>query len=205
MQTFESASRWGIRLAGFDAKSSLSNSGAKLLHGQPFGNSMLISKPVESGTRKQYGVILLLIQFADARVQIATKISHFEIAPHPQQLRLASQAAGTDPRSLGKRFKSPMLVGEKRIAHVFAPAHGCQAQTRRQNCWQVFEAMNRKIDPAIQQRVFNLFCEQSLATNLAQGGVEKDISRGLDDFDDDLKVGMSAFQLSLDPVGLDQR
>ena len=41
-----------------------------------------------------------------------------------------------------------------------------KAEARRQDRWQIFEAMNRQIDPAVQQCIFNLFREKPLTANL---------------------------------------
>ena len=129
MQALEPVSRADIRLTGLDAESPLSYGRAKLVDRDPLCNPVLIAKPVESRTGQQDGVILLFIQFSDACVQIATKIGNVEITPYSQQLRLSPQAAGTHSCSFGKRFKTEIIAGEKRIAHVFAGTDGSQSQT----------------------------------------------------------------------------
>src|ERR1051326_9156670 len=55
------------------------------------------------------------------------------------------------------------------IARIFTLANRGYSQTLRQDCWQILQRMNGNIDATIEQRIFELLREDTLASNHRQG------------------------------------
>ena len=69
------------------------------------------------------------------------------------------------------------------IAHIFARQIAVQQQTRRLNRGHIFHRMHGDIDAAVQQRLFNLAGEQTLAADLFQRLVQNLVAGDFDHHD----------------------
>ena len=93
------------------------------------------------------------------------------------------------------------------LARVRALGDGAQRQALVQIGGQILEAMNRQVDLAAQQRLFDLFRENAFQpgrrADLGQRHIRDLVARRLNDFD---PCGDAArLQFALDPVGLPER
>jgi hypothetical protein len=107
-------------------------------------------------------------------------------------------------RKIAKRFYP--FASQKSVARVFSLADGRKVESGGEIGRQVFEAVNRKIDSAVEHRVFEFSCEKPLAlfAEFGKRDIEYAVASGFDYVDFDFYVWMKRFERGFDPVGLPQ-
>ena len=71
------------------------------------------------------------------------------------------------------------LAADQSVARVFSFEHGPDREVVRQRRRQVLQAVHREVDALRAQRLLQLACEESLVSDLREGGVEHPIADGL--------------------------
>ena len=69
------------------------------------------------------------------------------------------------------------------VARIFALGNGRQHQARGQFGGQIFQAVDRQVGAAVEQRFFDFLGEKAFAADLGEGDVGDLVAGGLDDFD----------------------
>src|SRR5215471_13482288 len=119
------------------------------------------------------------------------------------QLHLPSKAAGPYFRRRGQILK-PWTVRDERIARVLAFRDCSEVDAFGKLEWDIFQAVDCKIDAAIEQRLIDFLSEQSLASDIRQGNVENLITRSLDGNEFNVQPRPTLFQFGLGPIRLPQ-
>src|SRR5262249_7862533 len=107
-------------------------------------------------------------QFSQSRVDVSTNVDQLQIRTAVSDHRTPTLAAGRDSRPLRQGIESAELVGNERIARRSADRDGGENQSGYWNGRQIFQAVNRKIGPAVAQRVLDRLGEQAVAADLRQ-------------------------------------
>ena len=89
-----------------------------------------------------------------------------------QELRLAPQTAGPDPRAAGQIRQPCACPGYQNVCGILAPGDGGDREARRKIGRDVLHAVDREVHPAGQQRLFDLLDEERLPANLGQRDVQ---------------------------------
>ena len=71
-----------------------------------------------------------------------------------------------------RQFIEAQPLRNKGITRIFAFGNGGEDNPGRQLEWNVFQAVNGKIDAAIEQCLIDFFCEEPFAANLGEGHIQ---------------------------------
>ena len=161
--------------------------------------AILPTQPAQAGRGQHDGVVLSRVQLAQAGVHIAADAFDLEIGPQRPQLRGATQGTGAHARALRQRRQASP---HQRIARIFALGNSRQRETIRQIRRHVLQTVDRQIDSATEQRLFNLLGEEPLGSDLRKRHVRDLVAGGVDDFD--ARLHAQFLQACLDPARLPQ-
>ena len=89
-----------------------------------------------------------------------------------EELRLAPQATGPDPRAAGQIRQPRAPPGYQNVGGILAPGDGSNGEARREIGRDILHAVDREIHLAGQQRLFDLLDEERLAADLRQRDVQ---------------------------------
>ena len=120
-------------------------------------------------------------------------------------MSLTAEAASAEGTSFWKVVEGvDSLAGNKRVAHVFTLAVRSNLKTRRKLGGQVLQAVHRKVNVSIKDRLLEFLRKQALAllTQLRQRNIQDPVAFGRDDFDNNLDLRMPEPDLVFDPIGL---
>src|SRR5262245_47872287 len=117
------------------------------------------------------------------------------------QLNLASKAARAYFRRSGHILKLS-TVGDERVAGVFPFRNRSEVESFGKLKRDVFEAMDRNVDAAIEQCFIDFLGEESLAADIRQRHIENFIAGSFDGYELDVQARPTLFQFGLGPVRL---
>jgi hypothetical protein len=167
-----------------DADGTLTDGGHEDFRLKDFGNSSTESEAVEAGFSEKDSIVFTAFDFAQARVHVAAEFADVEIGACVTNLRLTAEAAGAEARALAQGCESLSgLCHHETIAHIVAAADHGKTETRRDVGRNILDAMNRKVDFFAEERVFQLFDENTLSADFGKAGLLEFVAGGLDDYD----------------------
>src|SRR5262249_15304747 len=146
---------------------------------QKLSDPVLVPKPFESSCRENDSIELAGIQFAEACIDIAAKRQQIEGRESMTQLDLTSQAACPD-RCSGTQLLKFGSLGQEGVARIFAFRNRAKIDAVRKLERDVLKAVNREIDAAVEKRLVQFLCEQTLSTDFGEGDIENLISGRFD-------------------------
>lgn len=130
------------------------------------------TQTLQAGCGQNDRRVIAAIEFRQTRVQIAAQRPHFEVRITHAQHGLAAQAGGADHgagRQCGERV---VLVGDQRVARIFALHDGGQRKAFGQLHRHVFERVHGEVRAAVGESGFQFLHEEALTTNLRQSAIE---------------------------------
>jgi uroporphyrinogen decarboxylase len=139
------------------------------------------AKACEPGAGEQRGVDCALLQFTQARVDVAAQRHDLQVGPQSFHLRLPPQRRGANDGSGGQLGEARGLGADEGVAHVRAWQIAGDRQTRWQDRRHILHRMHGKVDLARQQRLFDFLGEEALAAGVGERAVLNAIPRCLDD------------------------
>jgi hypothetical protein len=175
-----------ITFANFDSKRALARGGTKILRIEALADPIGFAESIETGGREQNRVDLALFEFAQARVDVASEFDRLNVAAQRFQLRAAARAAGAYASAARQLSEARLLDGDKNVTRVGSGRHCRKYETVGELGGKIFERMNREIDSASGERIFNFFGEHALGADLGKGDFLQAVAGGFDDFDFDL-------------------
>ncbi len=179
--------------ADFNAQGALAGGRQHLLWLEDMANALLQAQALEARSGQYDGVVLPLVELAQARVQIAAQRHDLQIRAQVLQQHLAAQAGGTHHRALGQILQARIARRDKGIARVFALHHAGQGEALGQLHGHVLERVHGDMGAAFFQGHFQFLDEQALAAHLGEGAIQ-----------DLVALGGHAQQLHLQPLGAQQ-
>jgi hypothetical protein len=126
-----------------------------------------------------------------------------EIGAQGFQLRLAAQAAGSNPGSLRQGSNAFVLAGTKYVAWILSRRNCGDLKALRKLGGQVLQTMHCQINAARGQCFFNFFGEHSFGANFGEGNVGDFVAGGLDDFNFNFVATLA--KQTADVIGLPKR
>ena len=156
------SSRGGVAFADFDAERALSCGGTHDFGGNDLFDQFRLAQALQSGRGEDDGVVFSLLEFAQARVDIAAQRMNVEIGADGLELRLAPQAGCADARALRQFLKARIVARAERVARILPFRDGGDFESRRKFGGQVFQRMHGEIDASGGEGFFNFFGENSL-------------------------------------------
>ena len=171
-------------------------------------NALRQAQALQARSRQHNGLVLTLVQLAQARVQIAAQRLNAHIGA-PQsgqgltQQHQAAQAGGAH-HGIGGQIGHARAVGRHPgITRVFALHHTCQCESWRKFHGHVFQRMHRQVGATFLKRGFQFFHKQAFSAHLAQSAVQNLVAPGGHAQQRDCVA--QSFQQGLDVFGLPQR
>eukprot|EP00958_Prasinococcus_capsulatus_P015766 scaffold1690_cov366-Prasinococcus_capsulatus_cf.AAC.2 len=154
-----------------------------LVGGQEGGHVLSQAQALEAGVGEQRGVHDTLVEFAQARLDVAPEVDHLEGGMLVEELGLAAQGGAADDGRLGELAEGAVLEAHEGVAHVLARQvaveHGALGQVRG----HVLHGVHGDVDAAVQEGLVDLLGEEALAANVRQGLAEHLVAGGLDHHD----------------------
>ncbi len=198
--------RWPVLLSDFDAQGPLASRRQHERFVEVFGDAMRQSEPPDPGGRQNDRV-----EFFVGATSFLKRVSRLPrngtismSGRWTAQLCRPTQAAGADPGGKGQSRKRRVFSGDQDVGGIFTLGNRPDTKPLRHVGRHVFHAVDRQIDSSLQQSLFDLFDEQSLAADFGQRNVENFIAFGLDG-DELNRKGREVFQqFRLNPIGLPQ-
>jgi hypothetical protein len=165
---------------------------------------MIQSQANQTRTGQNNGVVMSLIQFSKAGIQVAAQVLHFQIGTQVQQLALAPETAGPHGGLWGELRQAGKPIGQKGIPRIFSGGDGAQAEALGKNSGKVLETMDSQIDLATKQGLFDFLCKYPFAPKLVQGSLGVSIAGGADHLDDYWQQRVGLAQPAFDEICLPQ-
>src|SRR5690242_444428 len=97
---------------------------------------------MQSGAREEDCIDLSLVEFAQARIQVASKLRNAQVGTIVSYLRLAAETARSEECALRQRLQRDGRAGDQRVARVFALRDAGEFQSIRQRAGHILEAVN---------------------------------------------------------------
>ncbi len=111
-------------------------------------------------------------------------LGDLEVRPRREELRPAARARRADARPARKVREGPPRLGNEDVARVLALRNGREDDARGKRRRHVLQAVDREVDPAVEQRLVELLREVSLPADRRAGGGEAVARRAdVDDLD----------------------
>ena len=152
------------------------------------------AEPLQSGGREDDRVVASLVELAQARVHVAAQRFDANTGMPLPQLGLAAQARRADDRSGGQRGDRFMIIGNERVARIFARRDGREDEPLGYVHRDVLQRVDGKIGAPFAKRVLELLDEEALAADRGQRPVEQAIALRRDAQQLDGQVGMERAQ-----------
>src|ERR1035437_8528270 len=99
-----------VTLADFDAERSLSGGGAHDFGGDDLLHQFHLAEALQPGRGEDDRVVLALLEFAQARVNVAAQRMSVEVGADGLELRLVAQAGCADTRALWEFLKARIVA-----------------------------------------------------------------------------------------------
>src|SRR6185312_1059304 len=158
----------GSAFQRLDRERTLAHHGTHDVGTEGFADDFAPAEPLESRGCEHDGVILASFDFVDARVDVAADRADVEIRPQPFQLRDASKRTRADH---GARLQIAQLAADDRVVRFSPLRDGSEREAFGQLSRQVLHAVDREIDAAIENGLFNFLGEKPFAADLVERGV----------------------------------
>ena len=119
-----------------------------------------------------------------------THRQQLQVGPQGQQLHHAAQAAGANHSTFRQLIQRSIIIGDKRIARIFALQYSGQRKPLRQLHRHILERMYGQVGAPLGHRHFKFFNKQALATHFGQCAIQNLITSGRhsDNFDIALRI-----------------
>jgi len=156
----------------------------------------------QAGISQHGGVQILLLQLAQAGVDVPPQVYHPEIVAVPQKLGAAPEAAGADKRPSGQLIQLFAPAGNQHVGRVFPLAHGTYDQAFGQFGGQVLHAVHRHVDFPAQHGRFQFFSKKALISYFNKGRVKDTVAQGTDSYNPEAATGAELLQAVYHPPGL---
>ncbi len=178
---------------------SLTNRGTHHLRIQQFRDAVLPTQAPQPGRGQNDRVVLTFVQLSQTRIQVAANVGNLQVRPHDAQLRRSPQRRRADARA-SSEVRQPSA--DDGIPRVLALRYRRQNEASRQIGRHVFQAVDRQVDRAVQQRLFDFLGEEPLGPDFRQRHVEDFVASGVDNLQ--TRLDTEALQSRLDPARLPQ-
>ena len=184
MKKLHACKEFVISYTQFNTQGSLANSREHLFRIKKGSDPLRKSQPVQSGPGKDNGIIFTFIKFTQPGIQIAAQVFDVQIRTKAGQLCLTPQAGSPNDRSPGQVVHTCIVKRDKGILGNFPCRHYGHMKSGGQIGGHVLHGVDGKIDPLIQQGIFDFLDKQPLAADLGQGYIQDFITLGgyLDQF-----------------------
>ncbi len=169
------------------------------------GDTRVELQTLKARDRQNNGVVLAVVEFAQARADVAAQRTDDEVRAAGGYLTLATQAGGADDTARRHVVEAFILVGDKGVARIFALANSDQAQPFREFDRHVFHGVHRDISAAIEHGELQLFHEQALAAHFRQRRIEDHVAARHHRHQFDRQPRMAGFQPLLNILCLPER
>jgi hypothetical protein len=126
----------------------------------------------QAGGGENDGVVLPLVELAQARVEVAAQAGDGEVGIACMQLRLAAQAGGAHHAAGRNVLEGSVLVRDNGIERILARRDGHQRELRLHRHRHILHGMHGDVGASIEQGRFQLLDEEPLAADLGQRPVE---------------------------------
>jgi hypothetical protein len=162
-----------VILPDFDRKRALANRRQAQFGMEPLGDPTLQAKADKARDRKDDGIQVERFEFLDPRLHVAAQRNDLEVGSVMEELHLPPQAAGPDPCASRQFCEAKAVSGDKRVTRIFTKHDSAHTEARRQLRWEVFHAVDRKVDPAIEKGLLDLLYEQALSPGVRKRRIEE--------------------------------
>ena len=200
---------FGVDITGaaFDANRPLCDSGQHQRIVDRGGGDVLHAQPVQAGHRKEGAFGHAIGELFQTGLHVAAEFDDPQVGALVQELRAAAQAGGAHHSTLGQLIQRRERRRNKGIAGVFAREIGVEQQAPRLDGRHVFHRVDRNVDLAGQQVVFDFARKQTLAADILERAILNDIAGHFDhhDFESRLRDFESCSQTSAGFIGLGHR
>ena len=156
------------------------------------------AQALQAGGGQQDGVVLPFIQLCAGAYRGCR--APIRSARSGRSLRSCAARRSELVPTFAPAGRSRQLAADHGVARVFALRNGRQHQAFGQFGRQIFQAVDRQIGAAVEQRFLDLLGEQALVADLGQRHVGDLVAGGLDDLDAALVAQRG--ECALDPAGL---
>ena len=161
--------------AAQDAERPLADGGNHHLRFQHLGNPVPVTQALQTSYRQDNSIKVAAVEPAQSRVHVSTKGSHMERRVAMPDLNLASQAARTDSCAR-RKLPEPVPARQQSITRIFTLGHRRHLDAGRQLRRYVFEAVDRHVNPPIEERLVDLLGEEPFTAKLGQRNIEDSVT-----------------------------
>ena len=164
------ASKPALVFERLDRQRALPHRRAHDVGAEDFADDVAPAEPPQTRGRQHDGVVLALLHFVDARIDIAADRLHIQIAAGAA-CSCAMRRSELVPTDRAE-FQIAQLAADDGVARIGALRNGGDGQAFRQFGGQIFHAVNGEIDAPVEQRFFDFLREQTLAADFVQRDIE---------------------------------
>ena len=174
----------GIAPADLDDQSALRDGGPERLRPEHLRDPLFQTETPQAGGRKDQAVTLPLVEPAEAGVDIPPHRAEIEIGSPGPQLHDAADAGGPDHGVRGQFVDRRRRPPHKGIKGGGSEGYAGQFEPRRDGRGKVLEAVNRRIDPPLEQGPFELTDEHPITpADSGDRHIGDDVAPGRDELD----------------------
>src|SRR5690242_17482761 len=191
-------------IAGFDTEGALCYCADTYFIGQELRYVIVAPDAPEPGSRQNQRIEFPVLEFFEPRIDIPAHRRNLQIRAIREQLCASAQTSRTDPGILRQVRKLSVASADQHVTGIFSLWHSDKRQAGWQLGRQILQRMNRQVNFAGDQSIFDFFSENSLAANLFDSRIDEAVAAGSDRAKLDLNLRHMLFNLPFHPARLSQ-
>ena len=165
--------------AAGDADGALRNRGEHHVRVKHLGRVLGHVHAVETRDGEEGTVDDVLLELADAGLDVAAEVHALEVGELGEELRLAAEGRSADEGAVGKFREVTVLDGDESVADILAREHAGEDGALGKVGGHVLHGVNTDVDAAVEERLVELAGEETLAADVGEGLVENLVTGGL--------------------------